>query len=168
MKLIHIIRKRRTIRSFIPKKVSKNKIGLICEAGRWAPSGLNNQPWNFIIVQNERIKLKIVDFTRYSHIVKSADFIILIFLDKKRSYHLIKDCQAIGACIENMLLCATDMGIGSCWIGQILNKKDKIREFFRLNKRYELMACLAFGYSKSKPRVSRMPLKKLILKIYEE
>lgn len=164
MKLFSAIQKRRSIRSFIKKRVSQDKITAICQAARWAPSGLNNQPWRFIIVQDKEIKEKISSFTEYRSVIKRADFIIVVFLDKKESYHRIKDAQAMGACIQNMLLCAFELGISSCWMGEILNKKVKVRNFFSLKPRYDLMAAVAFGYSKRRTKSYRLPLKKLILK----
>jgi len=163
MEVYSAIKNRRSIRFFIKKRVSEEKIVSICEAARWAPSGLNNQPWRFVIVHDKNIKEKISPFTQYHSIIKRADFLILVFLDKKESYNRIKDIQAVGACIQNMLLCAFELGVGSCWMGEILNKKEKVCSFFNLKPRYELMACVAFGYPKRKTKSSRLSVKKLTL-----
>ena len=134
------------------------------EAGRWAPSGLNNQPWRFVIIKNKIVKDKISHFTEYSYIIKRANCLILVFLDRKNSYNLIKDAQAIGACIENMLLCALDFGISSCWMGEILNQKAKVNKSLNIKSRYDLMAAVALGYSKRISKSKRISLNRLILK----
>lgn len=164
MSTYQLIKKRRSIRSFLDKPIKKDKIKKILDAGRWAPSGLNNQPWRFIIVKNKVTKEKISEFTKYSYIVKEADCLILIFLDKKNSYHLIKDTLAIGACIQNILLCALELDISSCWLGEILNQKTKINELLEIDLRYDLMAAIALGYSNEKSKSQRFSLDKLILK----
>ncbi len=77
---------------------------------------------------------------------------------------MIKDTQAIGACIENMLLCALDLGISSCWMGEILNQKAKVNRLLNIKSRYDLMAAVALGYSKKKSKSRRISLDKLVLK----
>ncbi|HEC68845.1 MAG TPA: hypothetical protein ENI31_00960 [Candidatus Omnitrophica bacterium] len=72
--------------------------------------------------------------------------------------------MAIGACIQNMLLCAQELGIGSCWLGEILNKKEKVRKLLNIDKNYELMAVVSIGYPLKKPnKGKRKRLKTLIL-----
>mgnify|MGYP001613649114 CR=1 FL=1 len=159
-----LIKKRKSIRSFLDKPVERNKITKILDAGHWAPSGLNNQPWRFVVIKDKPIKDKISEFSKYSYIIKGADCLILVFLDKLNSYNLIKDAQAIGACIQNMLLFALELGVSSCWLGEIINKKDDINKFIKIDSRYDLMAAVAFGYSKPKTQSKRFPLDKLVLK----
>ncbi|MDD5005011.1 MAG: nitroreductase family protein [Candidatus Omnitrophica bacterium] len=164
MSISRIIKRRRSTRSFLNKPVGINKIRLILDSGRWAPSGLNNQPWRFVVIKNKNIKEKISQFTKYSRVIKQADCLILVFLDKKNSYNLLKDTQAIGACIENMLLCALDLGISSCWLGEILNRKAKVNKSLKISLRYDLMAAVVLGYSPKKTKSNRLALDKLILK----
>lgn len=164
MSVSSLIRKRRSIRVFSDRAVENNKLRKILEAGRWAPSGLNNQPWRFVLIQNRDIKDKLSEFTEYSYIIKRANCVILVFLDKKNSYNFIKDVQAIGACIENMLLCSYDLGIGSCWMGEILNQKTKVNKFLKIKSQHELMAAIALGYYKKRPKSRRICLDKLIIK----
>ncbi|MDD5292623.1 MAG: nitroreductase family protein, partial [Candidatus Omnitrophica bacterium] len=104
--------------------------------------------------------------TEYSSIIKKANVVILVFLDKRNSYNLVKDAQAVGACIQNMLLCAAELGISSCWMGEILNQKAKVNKLLNIKSRYELMAAVALGYSDKKSKSRRIGLDKLILKEY--
>jgi len=164
MSVYSLIKKRRSVRSFLNKPIENSKINKILEAGQWAPSGLNNQPWRFVSIKDKIIKDKISHYTEYSYIINRANCLILVFLDKENSYNLIKDAQAIGACIENMLLCALDLGISSCWMGEILNQKTKVNRLLNIKSRYDLMAAVALGYSKKKPKSRRISLDKLVLK----
>ncbi|MFC1752702.1 nitroreductase family protein [Thermoproteota archaeon] len=158
------IKERRSIRSFLDKSIKNPTINTILEAGRWAPSGLNNQPWRFVIVGNKAAKERISECTHYSHIVRRSAALILVFLDRDNSYNLIKDAQAVGACIQNMLLRAFELKVSSCWLGEILNQKAKVNKIINLKSRYDLMAAIALGYSNKKSKSSRLPLKKLVLK----
>lgn len=164
MPVFSLIRKRRSVRSFLKKEIPNPFIKKILEAARWAPSGLNNQPWRFVIVKNPNLKSKISSFTKYSHTIKKANCAIFVFLDKKNSYSQIKDALAIGASIQNLLLAASELDISTCWLGEILNKKKEVNKSLNISRRYDLMALVALGYSRKKSKSSRIPLKKLILK----
>lgn len=164
MSVYNLIRKRRSIRSFLDKPIESPKLRKILEAGRWAPSGLNNQPWRFVVIKDKSVKDSISRFTEYSYIIKRASCLILVFLDKDNSYSLVKDAQAVGACIENMLLCALESGVHSCWMGEILNQKKKVNRSLKIKPQYDLMAAIALGYSKKRSRSRRIALDRLILK----
>ena len=158
------IKARRSMRSFDDRHIKRTIVKKILDAGRWAPSGLNNQPWRFVVVWNEIIKEQIASCTEYSRVIKRSNCVILVFLDKNNSYHLVKDAQAIGACIQNMLLCAWELGVRGCWMGEILNQKKKVNKILKISSRYDLMAALALGYSKQKTKSKRIAIDKLILK----
>jgi len=166
MSTYSLIRRRRSIRSFSNKNVLRRNIEKILDAGRWSPSGLNNQPWRFVIVKDKSLKARVSSLTKYSSIIKKANVVILVFLDKRNSYNRLKDAEAIGACIQNMLLRATELGICSCWVGEILNQKAKVNKLLNIKPRYELMAAVALGYSDKKSQSRRVGLDKLILKEY--
>jgi nitroreductase len=125
---------------------------------------LNNQPWRFAVIKNKSLKDKLSRLTEYSPIIKKANCVIVVFLDKNSSYNYVKDVQAIGACIENMLLASLELGIRSCWIGEILNKEKRVNRLLDIARRYELMAAVALGYSSQKQKSNRISLDKLILK----
>jgi nitroreductase len=157
MDILKLIKSRRSIRK--DKEIEK-----ILEAGRWAPSGLNNQPWRFIVIKEKEIKEEIAGLSKYGYIIKKAPIIIGVFLDKKSSYHYQKDVMAIGACIQNMLLQAHSLGLGACWLGEVLNRKQEVEALLKLDKDLELMALISLGYPKEKSTSSRLPLKDLLIK----
>ena len=150
MDFFEIIKTRRSIRKFKDKPVSDEVINKIIEAGMWAPSGMNNQPWKFAVIKDSSLKNKISKLTHYSKIILSADALIAVFLDHSVSYDRTKDVQAIGACIQNMLLFIHSMGLGAVWLGEILKNKDKILELLKGSKDLELMAVIALGHPAEK------------------
>ena len=132
------------------KPVCDENINRIIEAGTWAPSGLNNQPWKFAVIRDSELKKSISELTHYSNIVLNSNVLIAVFLDHSLSYDRTKDTQAIGACIQNMLLFIHSTGLGAVWLGQILKNKDRFLELVGSPDDLELMAVLAIGHPSGK------------------
>ena len=164
MNIIDIIKSRRSIRKFTSEPVSEELVETILEAGRWAPSGLNNQPWRFAVIRDAGLRQAISELTHYSKIVMAAQVLITVFLDTEKSYHREKDIQAIGACLQNMLLEAHSLGLGAVWLGEIIRSNEQIKTILGLARRLDLMAVVALGYPDEKPKsVKRKPLADLIV-----
>jgi len=144
--ILEIIRSRRSIREFLVDPVEDSMIEDILEAGRWAPSGLNNQPWHFVVVRNREIAGSLAGCTRYISIVQSAPLLIAVFLNRDVMYDHTKDIQACGAAIQNMLLAAHGIGLGAVWLGEILNQKDEVGDILNASGSLELMAVVAIGH----------------------
>ena len=159
---IETILSRRSIRSYTPEPVARSDITMVLEAGRWAPSGLNNQPWKFIVVYNRDTIEKMAACTRYSSIVQNAGVVIAVFLDTSQMYDRTKDVQSIGAAIENMLLACCELGLGAVWLGEILNNKEQVNLILKAPESLELMAALAIGHpGERKTTSSRKELKEI-------
>lgn len=164
MDIIDIIKSRRSVRKFTQDPVTEESIEKILEAGRWAPSGMNNQPWRFAIITASELKQEISQLTHYAKIVLAAQGLIAVFLDTETSYHREKDIQGIGACIENMLLEAHSLSLGAVWLGEIIKSSEQIRTLLGVGKKLELMAVIALGHPDEKPKsVQRKALKDLIV-----
>ena len=165
MDLLGIIRQRRSVRKFKKGTPPGAVLKQLLEAGRWAPSGMNNQPWRFLLISGKKKKDSLSLFTKYAGIIKAAPALIAVFMDIADSYNRDKDLMAIGACIENMLLEGQSLGLGMCWLGEILNKKDEVVRYLRVDPDLELMAVIAVGYPDKKIALrSRKPLKSLLVK----
>ncbi len=162
--LLALIKKRRSAREFKNKEVSQAVINNSLEAGRWAPSGLNNQPWRFKVLAKKK-KDSLAEYTKYSRVIKGADKLILVFLDKESSYNYKKDLMAMGAAIQNMLLYFQAEGLGACWLGEILKRAKEVETELSLPAHLEFVAAIAVGIPQSRPvSKQRKPLHKLILK----
>jgi len=164
MNILKLIKQRRSIRKFKPEEISEELIKEILEAGRWAPSGLNNQPWRFMVLAGAK-KDALAEYTKYSHIVKGCNKAVLVFMDKDILYNFEKDLMAVGACVQNMLLYIHSRGLGACWLGEILNKRDEINKFLKLSENLILEAVIALGKSSvSSQKSPRKNLEDLIIK----
>ncbi|OGQ96368.1 MAG: nitroreductase [Deltaproteobacteria bacterium RIFOXYD12_FULL_57_12] len=159
------IYQRRSIREFTDEEVSPELLREMIRAGSWAPSGLNNQPWRFVIVRTEAIREQLAEQTHYGHIVRAARALIAVYLDTTAMYDSLKDHQAAGACIQNMLLAAEALGLGAVWLGQILKNKKEVNRILMLEDHFDLMAVLAIGHPQHRNQQSkRRDLPELLLK----
>ena len=162
--IIEIIKGRRSIRKFTSESVSEELIVNILEAGRWAPSGLNNQPWRFAVITDTGLMKDISTLTHYSKIVLGAQVLVAVFLDTEESYHREKDIQATGACLQNMLLEIHSLGLGAVWLGEIIKSSEQIRRLLGLGRELDLMAVVALGHPDEKPKsVKRKALDELVV-----
>ena len=144
--VLEAIYRRRSIREYTDKDVETDHLHEIIRAGIWAPSGLNNQPWRFVIIKDQHTRSLLAEQTKYGHIVKAAPALIAVYLDQTDMYHETKDHQAAGACIENMLLASEALGLGAVWLGQILQNKAEVNALLGLGEDLDLMAILAIGH----------------------
>jgi nitroreductase len=144
--LISIIKTNKNIRKFGFKKIRPEFIRQILECASFAPS--SNEPWKVNIVSHPTVKAMLSEAANdLSDVFETANSIIVIFLDLERSTDRIKDILAMGAFIDNILLAIHAVPeMGAFWLEDILNKKEKINEIFKLNpKKFELMGVIAIG-----------------------
>ena len=162
--IMKAIYERRSVRHFVDAPVSRDLVMAALEAASWAPSGLNNQPWRFALMWEKESKEALAALTRYSATLKSEAVLVVVFMDKDASYEYTKDCQAVGACLQNLLLALHSLDLGAVWIGEILKNRDRVREILKLPERLELMAIVAVGHPAHRNQSShRRPIEELIL-----
>lgn len=162
--ILSAIKSRRSIRKYTGQEVSDNDLTTILEAGQWSPSGLNNQPWKFQIIRDQEVKEKLSGLTKYSRIVKECDVCISVYYHLPSGYNRDKDLLGLGACIQNMLLGAHALGIGTVWLGQILNQKEEVHDLLESGEENELVAVIACGHPAEEGSSSRKELETLMLK----
>ena len=165
MDLLEGIYTRRSIRQHTDRPVEREQLMEIIRAGTWAPSGLNNQPWRFVIVKGSKVRNELAKLTKYNFIIEKAPACIVVFIDKSAMYNEVKDHQAMGACIQNMLLAAHGLGLGAVWLGEILKSAGAVRMLFGLPEEMEIMAVIAVGHPVQQKRTShRKDVTEVLLK----
>ncbi|MCK4687647.1 MAG: nitroreductase family protein [Candidatus Lokiarchaeota archaeon] len=141
---LNFIKNRRTIRNFQEKSISEKEIGMILEAGRWAPSASNRQPWEFIVIKNKEILKVISKLARYGKFIEQSPVAIAIVGKKKvSSKWYLQDTSLVSM---NMILMAWSLNIGTCWIGNL--NREKAKEILKVSKDDFLLTILPFGYIK--------------------
>jgi len=109
MDTLDTIKKRRSVRDFTGDPIPLEDIETIVDAGRLAASGNNKQPWDFVVVTNKGIIQPLSKAAAWS---ANASAMIAVVMDPSSKYWL----EDGSAAIENMLLAATALGYGSCWL----------------------------------------------------
>ena len=175
MQIQEAIEKRRSIRHYVDKKIKEEDIARILKAGTLAPSAHNKQPWFIHVVENQTLKNKIADILMQkdnasiqntaARIIKEAPVLFVVF-EEKTDLSVKMQQQSIGAFMENMCLEATELGIGSLWIGHILEVEKEIKQLF--HEKRKVACALALGYTEANP--SPRPRKSLkdMIQIHDE
>lgn len=104
---------RRSIRKYLDKEIPDEVIRLILKAGMNAPTARNLKPFEFIVVRNKETLTKLSEMKKNAYFAKDSNVTIILLARELSAYWQ----QDLGAVSENMLLQATRLGIGSCWVG---------------------------------------------------
>ena len=148
------IKTRRSVRKYSDKAISDTDLDLIVEAGRWAPSGANAQPWRFVILRDRALIEAVGEVCYYAlfrsrHVAEANAVIVILGDPSAGSATYIQDCTIAGT---NMTLMAHALGIGSCWIGAF--EDDTVRKILSIPDRMKITALISFGYAAREPRVT--------------
>ena len=180
MNTLEAIAARRSIRKFKDKPIPEEAIQAILTAGTQAPSGRNRQPWRFVAVKGEKcaemvrvMREGMARFTERGSSERTADIMeqapVTVFIFNPHGLHPwltrsieqmfmdVVNIQSIGAAIQNMVLAAQDLGIGSLWICDVFEAYEELREW--LGEESQMIAAVSFGYADERPGArSRKPV----------
>jgi nitroreductase len=140
--MLKLIKGRRSIRAFQDKQVPEEEIRMILEAGQWAPSASNRQPWKFIVIKNREVLKELARATGYGWFIGEASFAVAIVGKPwiSSNWYII-DTSLVSM---NMMLMAWSLGIGTCWIGSM--NKEKAKKILELDDNDYILTVLPFGY----------------------
>lgn len=165
MDVFSAIKKRRSIRNYLPKEVEREKLERILEAGRLAPSARNRQEWRFIVVISKEKREELVrEASPHQPFMLSAPVIIVAYtLDK--DYVMRCGVPAhyidIAIALTHMHLQAVEEGLGTCWIGSFY--QDKVKRVLNLPEDAEVVQLMTLGYpAEDPPERPRLPLKEIV------
>lgn len=149
METFDAILNRRSIRKFTDEKITDDIVDKLLQSAMAAPSACNKRPWEFYVIKNEEMQMKLRQASRYSN-MDSSLIIIVAGNDKRSLNHRINDfwIQDCAAAVENMLLSATELGIGSCWCGLFptVTPVKNVRKILGMEENIIPMALIHFGY----------------------
>ena len=182
MELIDAIMERHTVWHYEPRSVERPKLLDILEAARWAPSGGNTQPWDFIIVTEPALKKEMRKLVKLAHRRWMTEAAIVpqpeeeiekvcLGIDKytppevcyinfcmtfkeyyvperqpKPEYIRSMNYQSIGAAVQNLLLAATNNGLGTHWVGCTSLVQPEIVDLFGIPDNTEVVGTIVVGY----------------------
>lgn len=154
---------RKSVRLFLDKPVAKEDQYAILKAGMAGPSAVNSRDWAFLLVDDKEVLRKMAEANGpAANPLRTAAFAVLICGDLSRSFSAAPDYWVIDGSIaaQNMLLTATELGIGSVWLGT-WPQEEKVHNqaaLFSLPSHIRPHSILAFGYADPN-EVSRNPVK---------
>jgi nitroreductase len=156
MDILDVIRTRRSIRRYTGDPVSEEDINRILEAGRWAPSASNNQPWKFIVLRSPEVRKKLAATLAWGKFLSQAVLGIAVVIDETASTHAVEDGAAA---TQNMLLESHSLGLGACWIGTYGSPHEaSAKKVLNVPEDERLLSVIAIGRPAEAPRKTRKPL----------
>lgn len=160
--LLELLRKRKSIRHYLNRPIPKEDLLKCIEAARLAPSACNAQPWKFIVIDEPGLKNKICERAfsgvySMNKFVKDAPVLIIVVSEREKfisalggyfrgtRYYLLD----IGIACEHLILQATELGIGSCWIGWFNEKQ--VKQILRIPRNKKVAVIISLGYYEKEP-----------------
>ncbi|MGB9748461.1 MAG: nitroreductase family protein [Candidatus Woesearchaeota archaeon] len=156
MNIFEVIERRRSIRNYSEEPVEWDKVVKILESAIKAPSSGNVQNWRFVIVTDKNLRAKLAEASLQQYWMEKAPIHIVVcsenFMVKKlygergEKLYAIQNCAAA---IQNMLLTATALGLGSCWVGAF--EDEAVARILGISGDVTIQAIITLGYSHEKP-----------------
>ena len=151
MDVFDAVKARSSVRAYAPTPIPETVLGKILESARLAPSAMNYQPWHFIVVTDVE-KRKAMSKARWAGFLEESPIVIVGCGDLKKSpdWHVVD----VTIALQNMVMTATEEGIGTCWIGSF--DEGLIRRMLKIPNRWAIVALLSMGYPREKMDLSAL------------
>jgi len=153
MDVSEAIRKRCSVRQFRDRVIPDDILHSIIEAARWAPSPFNTQPWEFIIIKNKETLKAISKHARYSGYLSEVPLAIAVIvppINPKFSWveSIGEPRFAAAMAVQNMMLAAWEVGIGTCWVSI---ERDRVAEILEVPETHFVLTVMPIGYPEAIP-----------------
>ncbi|MFQ6083719.1 MAG: nitroreductase family protein [Candidatus Aminicenantia bacterium] len=158
MSVLDAIRKRKSVRKYKSDPIPEDILLKVLEAARLAPSAKNLQPWKFILIKDEELKMKLAEACLRQYFITKAPVIIVAcgFPDNCYAYQgrYMKSWPIdVAIAFEHLVLQAAEEGLGTCWIGAF--EEDKVKEILGIPENVKVVALTPLGYPDEQPRDRR-------------
>ena len=165
MNILEAIKKRKSVRNFLDKPIEEEKLKIVMEAARIAPSAKNRQEWRFIIVKDTEVRKKLAEAAKGQKFVGEAPVVIVA--------HAIDDGYVmtcgqlsypidVAIALDHISLAAVEVGLGTCWIGAFY--EDKVKEILGIPKEYRVVHLMPIGYPANMDikEKNRLPINEIV------
>ncbi|MGA2774977.1 MAG: nitroreductase family protein [Candidatus Omnitrophota bacterium] len=146
MDALEAIKIRRSVRQFQNKPIPRDILETLVDAGRYAATARNVQPWEFLVITERETLKKIASLAENGRFIADTASCIAVYSNDTK-YYLEDGCAAT----ENILICAASLGIGSCWVAG--DKKPycpEVSYLLGVPIGYKLISLIALGYPTDK------------------
>lgn len=152
---LQFIFSRRSVRRYLEKEIPDELLTDLLEAAMAAPSAVAKDPWRFIVIRSRETLDRLADLLPHGKMLKRAAAALVVCGDMEAAHdslesYMLQDCSAA---VENILLAATALGLGSCWLG-VHPRPDRIegvRRLFELPDNIIPVAGIALGWPEKEP-----------------
>mgnify|MGYP001626419494 CR=1 FL=1 len=121
METFKVILTRIEVRDFAAEPVPLEQQIKVLEAGRAAASAYNRQPWNFVLINDKKLLKEIGALAATGPYIANSQFAVAVYVNPKNTFHIVDGTRAV----QNMMLAAWDMGLGSCWVDGIEREEEQ-------------------------------------------
>lgn len=147
MNVIDAVKTRKSIRAYLDKPVEEEKLTMIMEAARLAPSASNKQEWRFVIVRDAETRKKIIPAAGNQSFVGQAPVVIAACAETDG--HVMacgQPCYPIDVAIalDHITLRAVELGLGTCWIGHF--NENEIKQILKIPDNIRVVGLMPLGY----------------------
>ena len=161
MEFIDVIKERYSVRGYLDKEVEDEKLEYVLNAATIAPTGVNAQPFKVYVIDTKKYAKELSEIYGAKWFVE-APYVLCVVAVRNEAWTRpwdMKNIADIDATIvmDHIILAATDVGLGTCYIGAF--KKYKAHEFLNLDENEEAVLFTPLGYGDAEPRET--PRKKL-------
>lgn len=149
---------RRSVRKFESgREISRQDIDDILKIAMYAPSGHNNQPWEFVVVEDKAVQQKLIEIHPYAAFLKDASLAIVVCGNTREEYQPGFWIVDTAAATENLLLACHGRGLGACWCGVYPNeaRMKAVAEVLGLPDYIKPNALVVVGYPAQQPPMPR-------------
>jgi nitroreductase len=152
---LHFIFNRRSVRKYESREIPAAMFNDLFEAAMAAPSAVAKDPWHFLLIRNRKTLDKIVKILPNGQMLRQAPAAVIVCgdINKTHANEISYMLQDLSAAVENLLLAASALGLGACWLGMHPrpDRIDNIRRLFSLPENIIPMCGIALGWPAENP-----------------
>ena len=155
---IEAMHSRRSIRAYTPQPIDRATIEEIVDCARLAPTAMNDQPWEFVVITEKSSLASIPKLLGHAEFIANAAFCVLVLA--RQTSCAVEDCSAA---TENLLLAAEAYGLGACWVaGSPQPYAPAVAKAFGAPATHPLITIVSVGHPAESPSIEKRPLAGLL------
>ena len=165
MRVVDAIKTRKSVREYLDKPVEDEKLNAILEAARLAPSAGNRQEWRFVVVRDSKTRRRLAEAANNQTFIGQAPVVVAACAETDN--HVMRCGQLcypidVAIALDHMSLAATELGLGTCWIGAF--NEQKVKEILGIPEEIRVVQLMPLGYPSdpSLIRKSRLQLDRIV------
>ena len=157
MDVLEAMRTRRSVRRYLKTRVDNDKVGVLLDAARSAPSAGNLQNWKYILVTDEAKRMELANAAFQQFWMQDAPLHMVVCAEPEKGARFygirgerLYSVQNCAAAVQNILVAANKLGLGSCWVGAF--DEDAVRRALRMPDNIRPQAIITVGYPAECPQ----------------